>query len=146
MGSLHYRLMKAHVLLQREILLRAGEIGLTPGQPKVLEYLHTAKEADQKTIAANCEIEPATVGSILLRMEKAGLVSRRQKGDDRRSLYVSLTKEGEEAAEKTMAIFQTTDELASATLTEEEREKLNELLEKVGLSLERLFEERKSTK
>lgn len=68
MESLHYLLMKTHSMLSRGILSEAAKIGLTPGQPKILEFLLAKTEADQKTIAAYCEIEPATVGSILLRM------------------------------------------------------------------------------
>lgn len=78
MESLHYLLMKTHSMLSRGILSEAAKIGLTPGQPKILEFLLAKTEADQKTIAAYCEIEPATVGSILLRMEDAGLVVRRR--------------------------------------------------------------------
>ena len=72
MESLHYLLMKAHTNLSRYILAQASSLSLTPGQPKVLDFLQKAGEADQKTIAAYCEIEPATAGSILLRMEQAG--------------------------------------------------------------------------
>ena len=79
MESLHYLLMKSHAMLSRRILSEAGRLGLTPGQPKVLEFLLRHGESDQKTIAAYCEIEPATVGSILLRMEEGGLILRRQK-------------------------------------------------------------------
>ena len=45
-------------------------------------------------IADCCEIEPAAAGSILLRMETAGLVTRRNRPDNRRSLYVSLPPKG----------------------------------------------------
>lgn len=70
MESLHYLLMKTHTILNRQILNCAGKAGLTAGQPKVLEFLSQHGESDQKTIASYCEIEPATVGSILLRMER----------------------------------------------------------------------------
>ena len=39
MESLHYLLMKAHANLNRWILNEAAELGLSPGQPKVLECL-----------------------------------------------------------------------------------------------------------
>ena len=66
MESLHYLLMKTHTVLQRRISSRASEMGLTPGQPKVLDYLFRYGESDQKTIASYCEIEQATAGSILI--------------------------------------------------------------------------------
>ena len=116
MESLHYLLMKTHSMLSRGILSEAAKIGLTPGQPKILEFLLAKTEADQKTIAAYCEIEPATVGSILLRMEDAGLVVRRQHAGNRRSLYVSLTESGQQAAHSMEHIFEQQEDWAIADL------------------------------
>ena len=45
MEQLHYLLMKANAALSRRILAGAAGLGLTPGQPKVLEFLSTAGEA-----------------------------------------------------------------------------------------------------
>ena len=131
MESLHYLLMKSHAMFSRKILGEAAMIGLTPGQPKILDFLSAYREADQKTIAAYCEIERATVGSILLRMENAGLIQRRQKDGNRRSLYVSLTEKGAEAAAKLEKIFRDTDEEFSACLSQEEKETLKALLRKI---------------
>ena len=120
MESLHYLLMKTHTILNRQILNCAGKVGLTAGQPKVLEFLSQHGESDQKTIASYCEIEPATVGSILLRMERSGLVVRRQHEGNRRSLFVSLTEQGEQAA----------------GLSPEELEQLKGLLDRLWRSME----------
>lgn len=76
METLHYLLMKAHSTLNRRIMAGAAALGLSPGQPKVLEYLLACGQANQKAIAEYCEIEPATVGAILQRMEAVGLVRR----------------------------------------------------------------------
>ena len=85
MESLHYLLMKAHAMMQRCIFAEAQKIGLSSGQPKVLDYLYSHEGSDQKTIAAYCEIEPATLASILLRMEQKQLIERRQEHGNRRS-------------------------------------------------------------
>lgn len=114
MESLHYLLMKAHSNLSRYILLQAATLSLTPGQPKVLDFLQKVGEADQKTIAAYCEIEPATASSILLRMEQAGLIVRRQKPGNRRSLFVSLTEKGTVVAQAMDDIFHQAEEKALA--------------------------------
>lgn len=131
MESLHYLLMKSHAMFSRKILGEAAMIGLTPGQPKILDFLSTYREADQKTIAAYCEIERATVGSILLRMEKAGLIQRRQKEGNRRSLYVSLTEKGAESAAKLTGIFWNAEKEFSSRLSPEEIEALKTLLCKI---------------
>ena len=128
MESLHYLLMKSHAMLSRSILSQANKIGLTSGQPKILDFLLKSEEADQKTIASYCEIEPATVGSILMRMEENGLVLRRQKEGNRRSLYVSLTEEGKQSAEKLMDIFNEAENMAVSNMTDEEIKVLKETL------------------
>lgn len=135
MESLHYLLMKAHVNLNRWILNEAAELGLSPGQPKVLEYLMEWGESNQKTIADYCEIEQATVGSILTRMERDGLIARTQREGNRRSLYVSLTPKGREMGERMAEVFRRADALAAAELSEEERTLLPVLLEKVYCSV-----------
>ena len=131
MESLHYLLMKSNAMFSRKILSEVSKIGLTPGQPKILDFLLQYEEADQKTIAAYCESEQTTVGSILLRMENAGLVQRRQKDGNRRSLYVSLTEHGKEAAEKLMDIFRSAETEATAYLSDQESKALKELLSKI---------------
>jgi DNA-binding MarR family transcriptional regulator len=135
MTSLHYLLMRSHSLLNRRILEEAAELGLSPGQPKVLEYLRLHGTQNQRSIADYCRIEPATVGSILTRMEEAGLVERRQKPGDRRALYVSLTAAGESAAEAVAQLFDRADRQAASLLTQAETEHLTALLEKVCAAL-----------
>lgn len=143
MENLHYLLMKSNAMLSRRILSEVSRLGLTPGQPKVLDFLLQYNEADQKTIAAYCEIEQTTVGSILLRMENAGLVRCRQKDGNRRSLYVSLTPAGKEKAEKLMDIFLENENTATANLSETEIETLKELLTKLCDTMQSQAKEKK---
>ena len=136
MEGLHYLLMKSQALFSLRVLSEISKIGLSSGQPKILDFLLQYGEADQKTIAAHCEIEQTTVGSILLRMESAGLVLRRQKEGNRRSLYVSLTSAGREKAEKLMNIFRGIEADATANLSVQEMETLNRLLSQICIALQ----------
>ena len=131
METLHYLLMRTHTALNRQILSQAAGIGLTPGQPKILDYLIDHEGSDQKTIAACCVIEPATVGSILTGMEEAELVRRTQRPGNRRSLFVTLTDRGREAASRMAEIFRRADRQALQALTPQERETLLSLLSKL---------------
>lgn len=130
MEQLHYLLMKTHTNLNRRIMGQAAALGLSSGQPKVLECLLACGESNQKSIARFCEIEQATVGSILTRMEKAGLVTRRRRAGDRRSRYVSLTREGHRAAEQVEELFARVEAPVTRGLSAEELEQLKTLLEK----------------
>ncbi|MCM1314295.1 MAG: MarR family transcriptional regulator [Muribaculaceae bacterium] len=137
MESLHYLLMKSHSVMQRKIYSEAQKIGLTSGQPKILDYLYEHEGSDQKTIAGYCEIEPATLGSILLRMEQKGLIERRQKNGNRRSWFVYLTENGKEICEKMHDIFSKADEQAIENISPVEIEEIKNLLTKICRNLDR---------
>ncbi len=131
MESLHHLLLKTYTQVNRRISHEAASLGLSPGQPKILECLLQCGELHQKAIADSCEIEPATVGSILLRMERDGLIQRTQRVGDRRSLYVSLTPKGEAVSRRIEDIFRQIDLLAASRLSMEEQIQLRSLLETV---------------
>ena len=128
---MHYLLMKTQTSLNRWILTQAAALGLSPGQPKVLECLMQCGQSNQKVIARYCEIEPATVGSILSRMERDGLIQRQQRDGNRRSLYVSLTERGEQLGRQMQNIFAEADQRAMAGLTPEQQQTLQQLLGQV---------------
>lgn len=130
MYSLHHLWMKTYLQLKRLVSVQAMPLGLSPGQPKILEFLGEYGEHEQKDIAKYCEIEPATVGNILLRMENAGLIIRRNRPNNRRSLYVSLTPKGREMAETMKGIFLAAEREITGKLNEEERDTLYRLLSK----------------
>lgn len=134
MESLHYLLMKTHTRLNRRIMSEAAAMGLSPGQPKVLECLMRNGESNQKAIADYCEIEQATAGSILTRMERDGLISRTQRAGNRRSLYVSLTPQGKALGQRMEEVFRRADALAVSCLTQGQQAELLALLKMVCAS------------
>ena len=129
--NLHYSLMKVNSVLNKAILRKAGELSLTKGQPKVLEALFCLEEADQTTIASFCEIDNATIGGIIDRMEAKGLIKRQMKAGNRRSVYVSLTDEGRRKAKIMNGYFRQIDDDAQALLSTDERESLKKILGKI---------------
>ena len=130
MYSLHHLWMKTYLQMKRLVTAQAAPLGLSPGQPKILEFLADYVEHEQKDIADYCEIEPATVGNILLRMETAGLITRHNRPNNRRSLYVSLTPKGSQMAQTLRSVFAEAEAQITAGLTPEERDTLSHLLSK----------------
>ena len=94
--SIHYLLMADHFLVQKALLASIKDSGLTPGQPKILDYLQNHNGCVQKDIAKGCHIEPASITVILKGMETKGYIERKMLNGDRRSLYVFLTDKGKE--------------------------------------------------
>lgn len=94
--SFHYLAMANQSMIQKKLFSQLKDTNLTLGQPKVLDYLKKHDGANQKEIAAGCHIEPASLTSILSRMEEKNMIERRMKDGNRRSLYVFLTEYGKE--------------------------------------------------
>ena len=64
-------------------------------------------------------------------MEQAGLIERKHREGNRRSLYVSLTPKGEEAARGMAEVFARADRRAAALLSDGEEERLKNMLASV---------------
>ena len=79
--------------------LRPGreKIGLSPGQPRILNYLSRRNNCMQKEIAQALDIRPATVSRILNNMVEAGLVQRSPLAERKRAECISVTDKGREA-------------------------------------------------
>ena len=94
--SLHYLIMANQMLVQKSLMERLKNTGLTIGQPKVLDYLKDHDGSSQKEIAKNCFLEAGSLTSILNRMEEKGLIERRILNGNRRTFHIFLTEIGKE--------------------------------------------------
>ncbi len=71
-----------------------AEIGLSPGQPKVLTFLSIHGNCLQKELAAACDIEPTTISKMLNSLEENGLICRSALEGDKRAAVIGLTDKG----------------------------------------------------
>lgn len=126
--TLHYLLMANHLTFQKFLLTAIKNTELTPGQPKVLDFLRNHNGAVQKEIAEACHIDPATITSVLSGMEKNNLIIRKKQDGNRRNIYVYLTEKGKEHTEYVEEVFSTIEKKAFVGFETEEKELLNELL------------------
>ena len=129
--SFHHLMMSGHMLLQKRMLARGRAEGLTMGQPKVLDYLGAHDGVSQRQIAAACCIEPATLTSLLNRMEERELVERRTLNGNRRTFYVFLTERGHTLQQQVARDFAELEAEAFRGVTEEERDTVCRVLAKV---------------
>lgn len=84
---LHYH--RSHMLFEKD--------GIYPGQPPLLIVLSHCDGLSQKELAEKLMIAPATLTVMIKRMEKAGLVERKQDEVDQRISRVFLTEDGKKA-------------------------------------------------
>lgn len=92
--SLHYLIMANQMLIQKALLERLKNTGLTIGQPKILDYLKDHNGSNQKEIAKACFLEAGSLTTILNKMEEKGLIKREILNGNRRSFHIFLTDEG----------------------------------------------------
>lgn len=129
--SFHYLIMINQALFQKKALSSLMEIELTPGQPKVLDYLGIHDGSMQKDIAYGCQIDPATLTGILAHMEEKELVERRMRNGNRRSSYVYLTEIGREKGKKVAEIFKEIEEVVFKGIDKREREQFMNVFYKI---------------
>ena len=113
-------IMANRMLVQRGLLERLKNTGLTIGQPKVLDYLKDHDGSSQKEIARNCFLEAGSLTSILNRMEEKGLIERRMLNGNRRTFHIYLTKEGWKSQKLEEESFLEIEKQALKGITEEE--------------------------
>lgn len=103
-------------------------IGLSQGQPKILNYLVNHDRCKQVDLATSCDIKAATVSTILNNMEEAGLINRLNLVNDRRSGCIQITDKGREAQEKWMEHCIEIEKKSLANFTEEEKQQFIDYL------------------
>jgi DNA-binding MarR family transcriptional regulator len=112
-----------------------ADIGLSPGQPKVLDYLSRRSNCMQKDIAAALDIEPATVSQILGKMEQAGLIKRSEPTVRRRAESVSMTEKGREYYEKWQLLCKEVEEISLKGFSQSEKEQYLDYLNRMYRNL-----------
>lgn len=115
------------------IFLRKGEAyNLTQLQYVILSALDEKGSLDQITLGGFTALDRNTVAVVVRKLEERGLVTRRRNLEDRRSVLVTLTEEGERlriAVEP--AVLEAQDDIL-APLNNTERDELCRLLQKMA--------------
>ncbi len=113
------------------------KLNLSDGQPKVLSVLMENEGYLQKDLARRCHVEPATMTSILSNMGKIGLIRKETAhvSGGKRAFAIYLTDKGRYIADKVNDIVVNTEETAYKGFTEEEKQQLVSLLDRVGENL-----------
>ena len=117
---------------------RVRDIGLTRAQWLVLTRLYRRPGASQTELAVMLEIDRASAGRMLDRMEKNGWVERHADSEDRRFNRLYLTDDARRAHKAMWAIAEATVDDALAPLSERERDQFTRLAARVKGQLQSL--------
>ncbi len=109
------------------------------GQEMVLIELFEQDGLRGGELAERLGVEPPTVTKMLRRLEKCGLVERRQDSRDARSLRVYLTGEGRSLEEPLARCWEMVEEGTFAGMSVGERRTFRRLLAKVRANIDPSF-------
>src|SRR5262245_19228482 len=122
-------------LLRTAFDRRVRKLGLTRAQWLGLTRLYRRPGASQSEFADMMEIEKATAGRMIDRLEAKGWVERRAQNGDRRIKRIYLTPEAERVHKRIWRIAEATVDDALADLSSQESAQLMRLLARVKKSL-----------
>jgi MarR family transcriptional regulator, lower aerobic nicotinate degradation pathway regulator len=104
---------------------------LTPQQYGLLGFLWQEDGITQAELSAKSQIDRTTMGGLIDRLEKEGLVVRRSHPEDRRAYRICLTEKGKALEPVLIPIAARAQEQFVAKLNPQEVETLTSLLEKI---------------
>ena len=119
--SLHYLIMANQMLVQKALLYKLKDTGLTIGQPKILDYLSRHNGSNQKEIARACFLEAGSLTTILNKMEEKGLIRRQILNGNRRSFHIFMTESGKKNQKLVEEAFKKIEKTALNGISEEEQ-------------------------
>jgi DNA-binding MarR family transcriptional regulator len=137
-GYIGYMLSDVARLMRTVFDRRVRDLGLTRGQWLVLSRLYRRPGASQTELADMLEIDRASAGRMIDRMERGGWVERRADPADRRINRLSLTGEARKVHTDMWAVAEATVDDALSALSLEERAQFTALTTKVKVKLQRL--------
>jgi len=129
--SVGFLLAKAY---QRACLIFKEEFegyDLTPQQFGLLGFLWQEDGITQAELSSKSQIDRTTMGGLIDRLEKEGLLVRRSHPEDRRAYRICLTEKGKSLQPELIPLAIASQQRFTAKLDQQEVETLKSLLEKI---------------
>lgn len=123
---------RAHNTRVRALL---NDLDLHPGQEMFLLSVWEEEGLTQTELAERLQVQRATVTNSVTRLEKAGLIERRQDADDGRVYRIYLTEKGQQIRKATRSVWDNMETAITTDFTEEESATLRTLLARVANNL-----------
>lgn len=108
-------------------------------QSRILIILAEEGETTQKRLTGRLYIQPGSASEVLAKLEHAGLICRTPSENDRRTMDIRLTEAGRQSAEEAMERRSQRHQEMFSCFSEEEKETLRLLLEKLNTDWEQRY-------
>jgi DNA-binding MarR family transcriptional regulator len=122
-------------LFRKRFDVAARQLGVTGPQWRMLAAIHRTPGTNQCALATWLEVEAITAGRMIDRLEKLGLVTRKDDPADRRRWRLFLTAESEQLMDRLGDCATDVFEDAFAGFSQAERGQLTDLLERLRSNL-----------
>ena len=122
-------------LMRKRFEQNARDLGLTRSQGQVLVHLADNEGIHQGALADQLDVEPITLTRILDRLEEAGLIERLLYRQDRRVRLLRLTQAAHPLIDDILAIGSATRGQALDGVSEEDRDRLFDILSRMKSNL-----------
>ncbi|MFW6098119.1 MAG: MarR family winged helix-turn-helix transcriptional regulator [Chloroflexota bacterium] len=126
-----FQILQIHKAHRNRAESAFNRLGLHTGQEMVLFQLWREEGVTQSQLAGTLCVGPATITKSVKRLEKAGLVQRKQDADDARVSRVYLTPRGRELEAPVRQVWDELEALTVQGLSDEEQARLRRLLQKM---------------
>ncbi|QJA08331.1 winged helix-turn-helix transcriptional regulator [Romboutsia sp. CE17] len=118
---------KGSVFINKEV----SKYGISSGQFMFLLEVYIQDGRNQEEISEKLKIDKGTTARALKKLEEQGFITRVKDEYDKRSNKVYLTDKAKEIRENVFDVLRDWNHMISQSLTEEEEEAMDKLLEKV---------------
>lgn len=117
---------------------RFNKLDITTGQPKILSILLNKEGYLQKDLAHRCHVEPATMTSLLKKMELKGLIKKQQEtvSGGKKAYAIYLTEKGRSKAWEVKQITDKAEAICFQGFTEEDKKMIIDCLSRIQTNLE----------
>ena len=133
--ALGFLLHEVARLLRKRFEQNARVSGLTRSQWQVLTYLAQNEGINQKGLAELLEIEPITLGRIVDKLEKLGLIERRPHPTDRRTWLLHIVEAARPKLQQIRDLGDVTRREALIGVSEDDRQQLLKTLQALKANL-----------
>jgi MarR family transcriptional regulator, organic hydroperoxide resistance regulator len=106
-------------------------LNITPVQAMVIGFLSEQDQVMAGELGKKVELDSATLTGILDRLEAAHLIERKGNPDDRRSVKIHLTKQGQETGREAKKLIEEANKDFLAAFTDAEKHTLRSLITKL---------------
>ena len=108
-------------------------------QKRILILLRETEGMTQKELTARLGVQPGSASEVLNKLEQAGMILRTPSETDHRTMDIRLTPDGEALAKEASAKRAERHEQMFAVLSDEEKDTLLALLEKVNAHWDQVY-------